>query len=186
MADNKGFRVLGNDLPISPDTPVSQLSGLPAFTGAVEGTNAFDIPPPFSSVSHTSQLQQQRPHYQQQMEEQKLKEQQLIQQQQAEYQKHQEKLEALRKQLRELELLQQKLYGSFTSQNYQTTSQHPTHLRPIRNHLSHGYTSPYRYFEKDLNYDFPAGFAYSGLPTLVGAPQKTHYPHPTYTIGRTR
>ncbi|MPC43592.1 hypothetical protein E2C01_037242 [Portunus trituberculatus] len=113
VADNKGFRVLGNDLPISPDTPVSHISGLPAFTGA-------------------------------------------------------------------------KLYGSFTSHNYHTMSQHPTHLRPIRNHLSHGYTSPYRYFEKDFNYDFPAGFAYSGLPTLVNAPRKTHYPHPTYTIGRTR
>ncbi|XP_063860455.1 uncharacterized protein LOC135100871 isoform X2 [Scylla paramamosain] len=187
VADNKGFRVLGNDLPISPDTPISHISGLPAFTGAVEGTDAFDIPPPLGSASHTSQMQQQqRPHYQQQVKEHKLKEQQLLQQQQAEYRKQQEKLEALRKQLRELELLQQKLYGSFTSHSYHTTSQHPTNLRPIRNHLSHGYTSPYRYFGKDINYDFPAGFAYSGLPTLVDAPHKTHYPHSTYTIGRTR
>lgn len=179
MADNKGFRVLGNDLPISPDTPVSHISGLPAFTGAVEGTEEFEIPPPLGSPALTSQ-QQQRPYYHH-----LLKEHQLLEQQQTQYRKQQEKLEALRRQLRELEAqrlqLQHKVSGSYTSHTY-----HPTKYVPIRNHLTHGYTSPYRYFERDIDYDFPAGFAYAGLPTIIDAPRRTRYPYSSYIAGRTR
>ena len=180
VADKKGFRVLGNDLPISPDTPVSHLSGLPAFTGAVEGTEAFEIPPPFSSPAHISQ-QQHRPQYQH-----LLKEQQLLEQQQIEYRKQQQKLEDLRRQLRELEALQQKVTDSYTSHRYHTVSEYPSQHLAIRNHLTHGYTSPYRYFERDIDYDFPAGFAYAGLPTIVDSSSRTRYPQSTYIIGRTR
>ncbi|KAG0706838.1 Cuticle protein 6 [Chionoecetes opilio] len=177
VADSKGFRVLGNDLPVSPDTPVSHLSGLPAFTGAVEGTAAFDIPPPLGSPALSSQHHQ----YQHQH---RLKEQQLVQQQNAEYRKQQEKLEALK---RELEALQQKVYGgSYTSHNYQGLTRHPTQHLAIRNHLTHGYTSPYRYFDRDLNYDFPAGFAYAGLPTITDTSRRTRYAGDSYIIGRTR
>lgn len=184
VADKRGFRVLGNDLPISPDTPVSHIAGLPAFTGAVEGTEEFDIPPPFGSPSITSH-QQQRPHYHQ-----LLKEQQLLEQQQTQYRKEQEKLEDLRRQLRELEAqrreLEHKVSGSYTSPTYQTLTQYPTHYRPIRNHLTHGYTSPYRYFERDMHYDFPAGFAYTGMPTITAVSRRNRYPHSSYIAGRTR
>lgn len=182
VADKRGFRVLGNDLPISPDTPVSHLAGLPAFTGAVEGTDEFPIPPPLGAPA-AQQQQEHRPQYQH-----LKKEQQLLEQQLSEYQKQQEKLEVLRQQLRDLEAqqlrLQQKSYGSVT--NYYTRDyQHPAQHLTIRNHLTHGYTSPYRYFDRDIDYDFPAGFAYGGLPTIVESP-RSRYPYADYIIGRAR
>jgi len=37
IADSKGFRILGNDLPVDPDTPAAAIVGAPALTGSVEG-----------------------------------------------------------------------------------------------------------------------------------------------------
>lgn len=183
VADERGFRVLGNDLPISPDTPVSHLAGQPAFTGAVEGTAEFEIPPPLGAPASQQQQQEYRPHRQH-----LYKEQQLLEQQLNEYQKQHEKLEALRQQLRELEAQQLRLQqkGSGSSYNYNTYDyQHPAQQFTIRNHLSHGYTSPYRYFDRDIDYDFPAGFAYAGLPTIIDPPRR-YYPQADYIIGRAR
>lgn len=174
--------MLGNDLPISLDTPISHLAGQPAFTGAVEGTDEFEIPPPLGAPASQQHQPNYRPHRQH-----LYKEQQVLEQQMREYQKQQEKLEALRQQLRELEAqqlrLQQKDYGS--SYTYNTYDyQHPAQQFTIRNHLSHGYTSPYRYFDRDIDYDFPAGFAYAGLPTITEP--RRRYPQADYIIGRAR
>lgn len=180
MADERGFRVLGNDLPISPDTPVSHLAGQPAFTGAVEGTAEFEIPPPFGGSASQEQQYLLQGHLH--------KAQELSDQQHREYQKQHQKLEALRHQLRELEAQQLKLQEksssfsyNFNTYDYQPPEQHMT----IRNHLTHGYTSPYRYFNRDIDYDFPAGFAYAGLPTIVNQP-RPRYPQADYIIGRAR
>lgn len=181
VADERGFRVLGNDLPISPDTPVYHLEGEPAFTGAVEGTAEFGIPPPLTF----QQPQQQQHHSHKQHF---YKEQQLLEQQLSDYQQQNEKLEALRQQVRELEAQQLRLQrkGASSSNNYNTYNyQHPAQQFTIRNHLTHGYTSPYRYFDRDIDYDFPAGFAYTGLPSIIDRPHR-RYSQADYVIGRAR
>lgn len=179
VADKRGFRVLGNDLPISPDTPVSHLGGLPAFTGAVEGTGEFEIPPPLGTPASQQQ------HWYRQHKHHLNKEQQLLEQQLNEYQKQQKRIEDLRQQLRELEVQQLRLQkkGPGPSYNYYTHGNHPSQHLAIRNHLTHGYTSPYRYFDRGIDYDFPAGFAYSGLPTIVDSPRR-RFPQADYVIGR--
>ncbi|KAK4307687.1 hypothetical protein Pmani_020564 [Petrolisthes manimaculis] len=98
VADKRGFRVLGNDLPISPDTPASHIAGTPAFTGAVEGTDEFAIPPPLGSTTTTTTstssvttLQQQR------------------QQQQQHQHAYRQQLQKLEEQKRQLRIQEQKL-----------------------------------------------------------------------------
>nr|XP_053628930.1 histone-lysine N-methyltransferase 2D-like [Cherax quadricarinatus] len=206
VADNRGFRVLGNDLPISPDTPASKVLGAPAFTAAVEGTREFAIPPPLgaSTLSQTSSYQlQQQQSQQQQLQDQLVKRQQeafRLQQQQLEEQRRQlrlqeEKLEALQRELDARHLrIQQQLQQSQVSvhqqqlpvQQYQFQShQQQSQLPQIQNQLTGGLTSPYFYFQHDINYDFPAGFAYAGLPVINTSPsRKTVYPKSTYTIGQ--
>jgi len=39
IADSRGFRILGNDLPIGPDTPAAAIAGAPALTAPVEGAD---------------------------------------------------------------------------------------------------------------------------------------------------
>lgn len=174
--------MLGNDLPISPDTPISHLAGLPAFTGAVEGTNDFEIPPPLGAP-----VSQQQEHYRPQQQH-LLKEQQLLEKQMSEYQKQQENLEALKQKIRELEakqLLLQHQGSSSLYNRYTYNYQKPVQQLTIRNHLTHGYTSPFRYFNRDIDYDFPAGFAYRVLPTIVD-PTPRRYSQADYIIGRAR
>ncbi|XP_071529804.1 uncharacterized protein [Panulirus ornatus] len=234
IADEKGFRVMGNDLPISPDTPASQIPGSPAFTAAVEGTDKFAIPPPlsFQSSSETQtsstqleqqvasnqlQVEQQVPSSQLQGEQQQasssqLQLQQQLQSQQEEYQRHLQQLEEQRRQLqiqqeklqalqRELEAQQLKIQQQFQvlqpqPQQYRPVQQFQTPAQPqahepqylqLQNQLTGGLTSPYYYFQHDLNYDFPAGFAYTGLPTLRSpAPSRPQQPGTSYIIGQAR
>ncbi|XP_027212217.2 mediator of RNA polymerase II transcription subunit 12 [Penaeus vannamei] len=211
IADEKGFRVLGNDLPISPDTPASQVHGTPAFTGAVEGTSEFDVPPPLSpntqyQTTHTVNVPQtQQP---QSVQQQALQQQQsaLLQEQQLQFQQQQEQLEEQRRQLRlqqeKLEALQRDLeqqQQSFRQQYEKQTQQHVlTQPEPqpqpsqqqfqyqTQNTLSGGYTSPYYYYPHQYDYDFPAGFAFAGLPVVkppVGA--KRVHPEEPFSAGHT-
>ncbi|XP_068221272.1 uncharacterized protein [Palaemon carinicauda] len=209
IADNKGFRVLGNDLPISPDTPASKVYGAPALTGAFEGTSEFDIPPPLtggSGISHQSQLVQQQQQYTQiqdtsaqdefqrqlkQLEQQR--EAVLVQQQKLE--ELQGQIEAQQRALNQ-DLAQTQLSPRKVSSEVISSSSLQVHHPYYRasNTLTGGYTSPYYYYDKHLNYDFPAGFAYAGLP--VTRPQQVRrgcYPGSNelgcghnYIIGRAR
>ncbi|XP_042237226.1 probable basic-leucine zipper transcription factor N [Homarus americanus] len=237
IADKRGFRVLGNDLPISPDTPASKIHGLHAFTGAVEGTSEFAIPPPLGpntvQQTHSVQLQQQQAHQklqqqqlqeklvQQSQQQQQLQE-QLVQKQQEVYRKQQQQLEEQRRQLqlqqeklealqRELETQQLKIQQQIQQpqfpyqqqqlpvqqqpQPFQMSTQHhyQTSILPqqqglphTKNHLTGGITSPYFLFDRQINYDFPAGFAYLGMPTITSPASNTPYPKSSYVIGQSR
>ncbi|KAK7086112.1 hypothetical protein SK128_006825 [Halocaridina rubra] len=169
IADSNGFRVLGNDLPISPDTPAYQVQGVPAFTGASEGTTEFDIPPPLLPAPNNQRLIQ--PENLQSRSAAFIQNQHIelqeLERQRNEIRIQQEKLEALQ---RKVEAQQRKVQQS--SQSFQESSSasgsssfqvhHPYYQRP--NTQTGGLTSPYYYHDQHLNYDFPAGFAYSGLP----------------------
>ncbi|XP_066937872.1 uncharacterized protein [Macrobrachium rosenbergii] len=187
IADNNGFRVLGNDLPISPDTPASKVYGAPALTGAFEGTSEFDIPPPLtggSGIGHQPQLAQQSQQYNQIQDTSALEEfqrqQAQLEQQREALRVQQQKLEELQRQLaaqqqalsQQLPVQQTQLTPRRVSSEALTSSSlqvhHPYHR--TANTLTGGYTSPYYYYNKHLNYDFPAGFAYAGLP--VTKPQQ--------------
>lgn len=222
IADEKGFRVLGNDLPISPDTPASHVLGTPAFTGAVEGTSEFDVPPPLTpnaqyQTTHAVNVPQtQQPQFAQQ---EALQQQQnaLLQEQQRQFQQQQEQLEEQRRQLRlqqeKLEALQRDLeqqqqnfrqqYEKQTQQQvstqtepqpqqsqqqyqYQTQQSQQQYQYQTQNTLSGGYTSPYYYYPHQYDYDFPAGFAFAGLPVVkppVGA--KRVHPEEPFAAGHT-
>ncbi|XP_045609691.2 putative mediator of RNA polymerase II transcription subunit 8 [Procambarus clarkii] len=210
VADKRGFRVLGNDLPISPDTPASKVLGAPAFTGAVEGTAEFAIPPPLGSNAppQTSSFQTQQFSQQQHLQD------QLIQRQQETYRRQQQQVEEQRRQLRlqqeKLEALQRELEAQHlkiqqqlqqqqqihfpqqppVQQNYQFQAslqqqQQQSRFPQTQNQLTGGLTSPYYYFQQQLNYDFPAGFAYSGgMPVINTSPAgKTVYSKSPYVIG---
>ncbi|XP_064103595.1 uncharacterized protein LOC135213558 [Macrobrachium nipponense] len=191
IADNKGFRVLGNDLPISPDTPASKVYGAPALTGAFEGTSEFDIPPPLtggSGIGHQPQLaQQSQPQYNQIQGTSGLE---AFQQQQTQLEQQREALRVQQQKLeelqRQLEAQQRALSQQLPVQQTQLTPRrvssealsssslqvhHPYHR--TANTLTGGYTSPYYYYNKHLNYDFPAGFAYAGLPVTRPQQQQT-------------
>ncbi|XP_042862031.1 probable serine/threonine-protein kinase yakA [Penaeus japonicus] len=202
IADEKGFRVLGNDLPISPDTPASQVLGTPAFTGAIEGTSEFDIPPPLSpnsqyQTTHAVNVPQtQQPQFVQQ---EALQKQQsaFLQEQQLQYQQQQDQLEEQRRQLRlqqeklealqrDLEQQQQKFQLQYEKQTQQHVSPQPVpQPQPSQQQIQYqtqdtysgGYTSPYYYYPQQYDFDFPAGFAYAGLP-VVKAPVGAKRVHP--------
>ena len=164
IADEKGFRVLGNDLPISPETQATAIDGLPAFTAAVEGDTKFSNPTIGASGSLLSTVQEESNNVvntqqiQTNQESDVLsKHETLLKQQQELILKQQKELEKLKQQYNQyLQDFQQK-----STKPSLPSSKLPSFTQAVPNVLS-----PYLLLPNRVNYDFPAGFAYKGAPKI--------------------
>ncbi|XP_018016659.1 uncharacterized protein LOC108673355 [Hyalella azteca] len=156
VADSKGFRILGNDLPISPDTPAAAIVGAPALTAPVEGAanevvdSSINPSKRFNTVdiAHINTQPLLRHYYQQQTVFQQQND--LLKQQQRIIEEQQQQLASLRN--------TNVVYSPAT--NIQRTVNDFIQYNTIDETEQND--APYYFNPLSYNYDFPAGFAYGG------------------------
>ncbi|KAF2356699.1 Insect cuticle protein [Trinorchestia longiramus] len=186
VADSKGFRILGNDLPISPETPAAAIVGAPALTAAVEGAadavveSSVDATKRFNTVDIErinaepllKHYYQQRSVFEQQNE--------LLRQQQRLIEEQKRQLDSYRSGYEDT---------SASGPSVQEAPSEVMSFNAIDNTGQDDYPS-YYYYPHNYNYDFPAGFAFEGglVPvrprSVIGV--KRHNFQETLTAGRTQ
>lgn len=176
MADSNGFRILGNDLPIGPETPAAAILGAPALTASVEGAHkqVVDAAQHPSKRQNTIDIEKLTTapllrHYQQQEIVFRQRD-ELLQQQQRVIEQQQRQLDELTGKttnfaIENLSTRVNEVVGAPATVQYNTIESNSSPDDP------NYYFYPYNY-----NYDFPAGFAYDGgvvevvevVPEVIG------------------
>ncbi|KAB7497436.1 Cuticle protein 6 [Armadillidium nasatum] len=162
IADKRGFRVLGNELPVAPDTPAIGFPEAQSITGAVEGTREF-ASPNVVTQDETELLLQNNEALQSSFNEQNnnyiLKQQQQLQEQKENLEKLKLQNEVLIKQQQE----QIKKLQEIQERSLRPNQKYSTYYSTLGNSLD----SPYFFSSDNIRYDFPAGFAYHAIPQRI-------------------
>lgn len=163
IADNRGFRVLGNELPVAPDSPAIGIPEAQSLTGAVEGTREFDSPNIVTQDETELLLQENNEAFQSGFNEQNKN---FIIKQQQQLQEQRDNLEKLKIQ-NDIFIKQQeqqiKKLQEIQARSLRPNQKYSTYYSTLGNSLD----SPYFYSSDNIRYDFPAGFAYHTIPQRI-------------------